>query len=127
MVSLWIKDMTTGEVHEYGSNGHDSLVSFDGGKTLTFENLQNGYGSLDDNGYRFVHEDGTPLNFDDCGSETADVGGCGVRKTGHWIGVTPGHGSGYIKYMCSECKTTNGKHTTDFCPHCGADMRESLS
>lgn len=29
-------------------------------------------------------------------------------------------------YKCSECNTSAG-HLTNFCPHCGADMREEKS
>lgn len=49
------------------------------------------------------------------------------RKRGHWIVPVPGDGEPY----CSECKKeapTVGAFSmyfklTDFCPHCGADMR----
>ena len=53
------------------------------------------------------------------------------RKTGKWINVASG--SLIDKYICSECKKepcqkkidiTWGWDFTDYCPHCGADMRE---
>ena len=46
-------------------------------------------------------------------------------KTGHWIKDNP-----FVKPYCSECKTSCiGLHgfdytLTNFCPNCGADMRE---
>ena len=50
---MYIKDLQSGEVHEYGTNCHDSLRITDDGRMLSYENLQNGddshYGD-----YRFV-------------------------------------------------------------------------
>lgn len=51
---MLIKDLLTGKVREYGTNGHDALVISDDGKSLSYENLQNcetSFGS-----YRFVTE-----------------------------------------------------------------------
>lgn len=53
---MWIKDLLTGDVREYGTNCHDSLRISDDGRTLSYENLQNGDGSMGD--YRFVTEHG---------------------------------------------------------------------
>ena len=50
-----IKDMQTGEMHEYGTNPHDSLVVTKDGRALAYYNLQNGDGSWF-GGYRFVAE-----------------------------------------------------------------------
>lgn len=48
---------------------------------------------------------------------------------GHWINLNinnDGHcddwGDPYVK--CSECDVGNGTEQSDFCPNCGADMRE---
>ena len=40
-----IKDLTTGQIFEYGSNRHHALRISADGRTLSFENLQNGDGS----------------------------------------------------------------------------------
>lgn len=53
---MYIKDLETGITRKYGENTHDSLNISADGKTLTYENLQNGDGSL--GGYRFTDEDG---------------------------------------------------------------------
>ena len=55
-----IRDNETGEVFEYGTNIHHSLRISENGGCLTFENLQNGDGSLKngDGGYSFVLDDG---------------------------------------------------------------------
>lgn len=51
-----ILDLQTGSIHEYGTNGHDSLYVSNDGRYLTYYNLQNGDGSgVGD--YRFVCED----------------------------------------------------------------------
>lgn len=56
-----IKDLETGEVFEYGSNRHHALVISDDGRTLSFENLQNGDGSKYGS-YRFIddHDEDIP-------------------------------------------------------------------
>ena len=51
-----IKDLTTGQVFEYGSNRHHALRISDDGRTLSFEHLQNGDGSRYGD-YRFVDDD----------------------------------------------------------------------
>lgn len=42
---MWIKDLQTGTVREYGKNCHDSLRISGDGRTLTYYNLQCGDGS----------------------------------------------------------------------------------
>ena len=53
------------------------------------------------------------------------------RPHGHWIdkGITgdwayciDGHGNCWHEYKCSECNHIH-KQKSNFCPHCGADMR----
>lgn len=63
-----ILDLQTGSIHEYGTNGHDSLYVSRDGRYLTYYNLQNGDGSgVGD--YRFVcDDDKVPAE-----SETADA------------------------------------------------------
>lgn len=63
-----ILDTQTGTIHEYGTDGHDSLHVSQDGRYLTYYNLQNGDGSgVGD--YRFVcDDDKIPAE-----SETADA------------------------------------------------------
>lgn len=70
------------------------------------------------------------LNSEDPGMKVSEIPAADVieRKRGHWIVPVPGDGEPY----CSECKKeapTVGafnmhSELTDFCPHCGADMKE---
>ena len=63
---MWIKDLLTGDVREYGTNCHDSLRISDDGRTLSYENLQNGDGSRYGD-YRFVtDENGNVPKDDEC-------------------------------------------------------------
>lgn len=76
---MLIRDNETGEVFEYGTNIHHALCISKDGQYLSFENLQNGDGSVG-GGYSFVLEDGkTPeeSNSDDAmyGMTYWDVGG----------------------------------------------------
>lgn len=43
-------------------------------------------------------------------------------KRGKWIGEESLDGS--IRYMCDNCKEFEYVNYYDFCPNCGADMRE---
>ena len=54
---MYIKDLTNGTVRRYGTNVHDSLQISDDGRTLSYENLQNGDGSRYGD-YRFCDSDG---------------------------------------------------------------------
>lgn len=74
-----IRDNETGEVFEYGTNGHHALRISEDGKCLSFENLHNGAGS-EGGGYSFVLEDGkTPEGSDSddamYGMTYANIGG----------------------------------------------------
>lgn len=75
MVRLWIKDLTDGKVHEYGTDRHDALIVRDG--VLEYINMQNGDGSPA--GYCFCNEDGTTDWFENAKegyTETyVDIGG----------------------------------------------------
>lgn len=63
-----ILDTQTGDIQEYGADGHDSLRVSQDGRYLTYYNLQNGDGSgVGD--YRFVCDD----NKVPAESETADA------------------------------------------------------
>lgn len=52
---LYIQDIISGRVFEYGKNCHDRLVISEDGRCLYYENLQNGDGS-DVGNYRFYYE-----------------------------------------------------------------------
>ena len=60
---MWIKDLLTGDVRKYGTNCHDSLRISDDGRTLSYENLQNGDGSMGD--YRFVTDENGNIPSED--------------------------------------------------------------
>ena len=44
-------------------------------------------------------------------------------KRGHWIGKTEYGGWGETYYQCSECETMEYAES-NYCPNCGADLRE---
>lgn len=77
MLRLYVKDNTTGRVHEYGTNQHDALILQDDG-SLHYENLQCCVGTMfPEEGYSFCNEDGTIPKWDEkYGSEPyIDIGG----------------------------------------------------
>lgn len=51
LINLWVRDNFTGEVHQVGTNHHDSIVFLDG--EVVYENIQNGVGTFC-GGYSFV-------------------------------------------------------------------------
>jgi len=75
-VKLFIKDLQGGNVHEYGTNQHDSLILQPDG-TLAYFNLQTGDGSGEHGSYRFCKEDGSdPRNTSNWQEEPfLDIGG----------------------------------------------------
>lgn len=52
---IYIKDLQSGRIFEYGKNCHDRLVISEDGRSLHYENLQNGDGSCCGD-YRFYYE-----------------------------------------------------------------------
>lgn len=64
-----IKDLTTGRIFEYGSDRHHSLRISADGRTLSFENLQNGDGSAYGD-YRFI---------DDCEEDIPEKTECFIK------------------------------------------------
>ena len=77
MLRLYVKDNTSGRVHEYGTNQHDSLVLQDDG-SLHYYNLKNGCGTMfPEDGYSFCLEDGSIPRWDkEWGCEPyIDIGG----------------------------------------------------
>ena len=77
MLRLFVKDNTSGIVHEYGTNQHDALILQDDG-SLHYENLQCCAGTMfPEEGYSFCNEDGTIPKLDkEYGAEPyIDIGG----------------------------------------------------
>lgn len=49
LVNLWVRDNSTGEVHQVGTNHHDSLAMFEdeqGVLSAEYVNMQNGCGTF---------------------------------------------------------------------------------
>ena len=88
MVSLYVKDNTSGFVHEYGTDSHDALILQDDG-SLHYENLQNGTGTkYPKEGYTFCLKDGEdPRKSEECVRGDAepyvDIGGSKPTKLEH--------------------------------------------
>lgn len=83
MLRLYVKDNTSGRVHEYGTNQHDALILQDDG-SLHYENLQCCAGTMfPEEGYSFCNEDGTIPKWDkEYGVEPyIDIGGEFYNKT----------------------------------------------
>lgn len=53
---MFIKDIETGKIKKYGADVHDALRISEDGKSLIYEHLQNGDGSM--GGYRFTDDQG---------------------------------------------------------------------
>ena len=93
MLRLFVKDNTSGNIHEYGTNQHDALILQDDG-SLHYQNLQNGCGTMfPDEGYTFCGADGsdprTREDYIQYGVEPyIDIGGNGEdHATCEWISV----------------------------------------
>ena len=83
MLRLYVKDNTSGRVHEYGTNQHDALILQNDG-SLHYENLQCCAGTMfPEEGYSFCNEDGTIPKWDkEYGAEPyIDIGGEFYNKT----------------------------------------------
>lgn len=74
----------------------------------------------------------TPLSGLSCKIMAEKCYNAGYRKQseGHWMtyhctngGKSPrGRLVTYKTYTCDSCGNSNGRHKTNFCPHCGAEM-----
>lgn len=54
LINVWVKDKQSGEIHQVGTDVHDSLNTMDG--KIVYFNLQNGDGSgFNDSGYEIVN------------------------------------------------------------------------
>lgn len=73
---MFIKDLQSGIVRKYGTNPHDSLRISPDGRTISYENLQNGDGSRW-GAYRFTDEEGrTPEENEEIVTDAYfDIGG----------------------------------------------------
>ena len=70
---MYIKDLTNGNVRLYGTNHHDALRISKDGRTLSYENLQNGDGSRYGD-YRFTDGEGrTPEEDEELAEYGADA------------------------------------------------------
>lgn len=58
LINLWVRDKTSGNVHQVGTDIHDSVVGMENG-TPTYYNLQNGCGTPEE--YEWVE----PPELDD--------------------------------------------------------------
>lgn len=64
MLQLFIKDNTTGHIHEYGTDKHDSLILQEDG-SLHYEHMQSCVGTkYPEEGFSFCLEDGTIPEWD---------------------------------------------------------------
>ena len=125
---MWIKDRTNGRVFKYGESRHDALVISEDGRYLTYENLQNGDGSLF-GAYVFTDENGNiPNDIEsiEYGRDYANIGGFkDTRKKGAWL--TGRYGEFGECSVCGHrgCTSDIWNHCDEvrFCPNCGADLR----
>ena len=99
---IYIKDMQSGTVREYGTNCHDSLHLSLYGRTLTYENLQNGDGSLCgdyricDNPKGIVPED---MKSPESVYTYVDIGGYCINHTSYDMGYADGRVDEYHAIM----------------------------
>ena len=147
-----ILDTTNGNIHEYGSNPHDSLEISQDGCALHYYNLQCGDGSKFGT-YRFVMEDGKiPAESQTEDARYAEcyfnIGGFGnsedkpawqrvleeciredQRPHGEWVEVKRYNRKGKRFLDCSVCHygekgeiVCEVTKLPNFCPNCGASM-----
>ena len=129
---LYIKDLRTGKVRLYGTNSHDSLHISEDGTCLSYENLQNGDGSLYGE-YRLCdNPEGLLPEENECVEARfmtyADIGGTDLeqRPQGEWIK----HITFFECSICKHCYEYDYAEDIDpvtdldfyFCPNCGAKM-----
>ena len=46
LINLWVRDKCSGNIHQVGTDVHDSIIFLDG--KVCYYNLQNGCGTLDE-------------------------------------------------------------------------------
>lgn len=109
---IYIKDLQRGTVRPYGTNQHDSLHLSSDGRTLTYENLQNGDGSccgdyrICDNEDGIVPEDkGSP---EESVYTYVDIGGYCINHTSYDRGYADGTADEYhaIMDILNKCGVT---------------------
>ena len=120
MLRLYVKDNTSGRVHEYGTNQHDALILQNDG-SLHYENLQCCAGTMfPEDGYSFCNEDGTIPKWDkEYGAEPyIDIGGEYYNK--------PTTNADHIRAMSDEelaefiyrCEMSEIDYAKTFCDLC---------
>lgn len=129
---IYIKDMTDGSVRPYGTNRHDALHLSPDGRTITYDNLQNGDGSkfgdyrLCDNPEGILPED---IDSPEAVYTYVDIGGSMLQpKKGTWIDVPCKsdllNPTG-IDNKCPFCGWKNSYGQPPFCMYCGAQLEKS--
>ena len=99
---MWIKDRTNGRVFKYGESRHDALVISEDGRYLTYENLQNGDGSLCgdyricDNPKGIIPED---IDSPESVYTYVDIGGYCINHTSYDMGYADGRVDEYHAIM----------------------------
>jgi hypothetical protein len=64
VLKLFVKDNTSGTIHEYGTNPHDAIILQEDG-SLHYENMQSCVGTkFTEEGYSFCLEDGSIPGWD---------------------------------------------------------------
>ena len=126
---MWIKDRQSGRVFKYGESQHDSLVISEDGRYLTYENLQNGDGSLF-GAYVFTDENGNIPNDIEAieyGRDYADIGlkMLNPTKVGEWIYKCLDFEVDSL-YQCSACEHYHWSKS-NYCPNCGAEMSHNCN
>lgn len=125
---MWIKDLEGGRVRRYGTNHHDSLRISSDGRTLSYENLQNGDGSKHGD-YRFVTDEQGHIPSEDMdyvkhGADAYfNIGG--FEKGAQWIETHTNERSVEKPvFKCSHCGAEFMTEDMDFdyCPRCGYHM-----
>ncbi len=122
---MYIKDTETGMVRPYGTDKHDSLVKSEDGKSLFYQNLQNGQSSQL-GAYLFCEKDGKIPGEIDTPDSTCYFNIGGFEKHARWIKEGD-------KYKCSNCgitkKIADGESIRDykFCSRCGYEMERNTT
>lgn len=117
---MYIKDLLTGKIRKYGTDRHDSLLISEDGRTLEYQNLQNGDGSRYGD-YRFTDEKGIIHEIDNY----FNIGGfITENKVGAWIDDLDFP----FMHRCSNCNATCNKElftsNLKYCYSCGAKMQK---
>ena len=119
-LKLYIKDLESGRVFQYGEDRHDSLQVWNG--SLEYRNLQNGDGSP--TGYCFCNEDGSTNWLGEGEEYDEKYVHIGIVPESGWISVKdrlPEEGEKVLIYTKTDI-TTFGLYTKNH----GFDKREGF-